>query len=715
MTPKLAVFASALLATQAYAAEYEATTLPAVQVTATRDAEPVDDVPASITVINGDELRLRGANDLRTALSLVAGVEGTPGGDAGPAGAVPSIWGLREADAYLLVVDGVPWGGAFNPATPSLDLTGVERIEVLRGAAPVMFGATSFSGVIHVIHYAAGKTPATASLSGGSYGSYGAALTTALPAIGSYRQSLTANIEKRGYAEDRTEFRRYHALYRGASDLGFAKFHVDADVSVLPQKPAGNLLLRDGRTLHTELPVNANYNPNGNKLNQQRYHLVGGLDGDAALGHWAMTLALTRTLDNINRGFLRGNAFANPPDDGVGDGLQADGYSQKRGVTDVYFDAHADTHPASNLGLTYGVDYLHGAGSEHAVNYGYCIDASGAEYACAGAHGQDELVRSDDTRHFMGLYVQADWTPVSMIDVLAGLRLNHTRESASGTARDNTGAVIFDGSDHLSKTRVSGVLGASLHAWKRGRDELTFYADYRNSYKPLAIDFGPEAEVKVLQPETANSYEIGVKTQLLDGRLDIDASVFRMDFNNGLTFQGDGNGNIVRANGGETRFQGFEIESRYLLCTHLQLAAHYANHDARFVRYTRDNGASADGNRFELSPYQTGGLGLIYSAPKGFNGSLLANYAGGRKLNKSNSVKAGGYTTLDGSLGYDFGKYAVHLNGYNLSNRRDPVAESELQEGRTTHPEAMPPHAGTAGYYRLPARTLMLGVSVDLH
>ena len=43
------------------------------------------------------------------------------------------------------------------------------------------------------------------------------------------------------------------------------------------------------------------------------------------------------------------------------------------------------------------------------------------------------------------------------------------------------------------------------------------YADYRNSYKPLAIDFGPEAEVEVLKPETVNSYEFGAKIQLLDG------------------------------------------------------------------------------------------------------------------------------------------------------------------------------------------------------
>src|SRR5882724_294016 len=161
--------------------------LDSVQVTATREPEPIDQVPASISVVPGEELRLRGAHDLRSALALVGGVEGTPGGDVGPAGAVPALWGLREADAFLLVVDGVPWGGAFNPATPSIDLTGVERIEILRGAAPVMFGATSFVGVIHVIHYAAGQTPSTIGVEGGSHGSYGASVYTNLPAAGGYQ------------------------------------------------------------------------------------------------------------------------------------------------------------------------------------------------------------------------------------------------------------------------------------------------------------------------------------------------------------------------------------------------------------------------------------------------------------------------------------------------------------------------------------------------
>src|SRR6185436_4728629 len=93
-----------------------------VQVTATRVPEDVDEVPTSIQTISGQELLDRGATDLKSALALAAGVDIAPGGDNGPASSVPEFWGLREFDAFLLVVDGVPWGGAFNPALATLDL-----------------------------------------------------------------------------------------------------------------------------------------------------------------------------------------------------------------------------------------------------------------------------------------------------------------------------------------------------------------------------------------------------------------------------------------------------------------------------------------------------------------------------------------------------------------------------------------------------------------
>ncbi len=684
-------------------------TLDTVQVTATRVPELVDRVPAAITIVTGEELRARGADDLRTALALVAGVEGTPGGDSGPAGSVPALWGLREADAFLLVVDSVPWGGAFNPATPSIDLTGVERIEILRGAAPVMFGATSFVGVIHVVHYAAGDAPKAASLAAGSRGTASVTGTGNLPGAGELRQSLTVNLERRGFAEDRTQFRRYHMLYRAAADVGVARLHLDGDVSILRQDPSGNLLLCDGNTVHSELSSDANFNPSRAWLDQSRYHLAIGLDGEGSPGRWALSLAMTRTLDGLLRGFLRGNAFADPPDAGVGDGLQADGYSQSRGITDLYFDAHVTTDVSQRLDLTYGVDYLYGRGSQHAINFGYCVAPTGRELSCQGAHHADEIVESSDTRNFSGLYSQFDYRPALTLDVLGGMRLNHTQESSGGLAIDNTGAepiLAFHGTDAGQNTRLSGMLGASWRAWSSARNALTLFGDYRSSFKPLAIDFGPEAEVQVLQPETAESYELGAKLRLLNSDFDLDASVFRMDFQNGLTFAADGHGNVVRANGGATRFQGFEIESRYRVSTELQFAAHIASHDARYLAYIGENGMSASGHQVEMSPRLLAGAGLLYAGRTGARATVVVDYIGGRWLNAENSVFTGGYTTVDASLAYQLGRYTVHMNGYNLTDRHDSVARSELQETVTV--------TATAGYYRLSGRSIVIGVSASI-
>ena len=90
----------------------------------------------------------------------------------GPSSSVPSFWGLHEFDAFLLVVDGVPWGGAFNPAISTLDINDVDRIEVLKGSAPVMYGATSFVGVVQILHYPAGQAAQQIKdLAGGTDGS----------------------------------------------------------------------------------------------------------------------------------------------------------------------------------------------------------------------------------------------------------------------------------------------------------------------------------------------------------------------------------------------------------------------------------------------------------------------------------------------------------------------------------------------------------------
>jgi len=680
----------------AVAAEPETTELDTVQVTATRAPEPVDRVPASVTVISGDELRARGANDLRTALSFVAGVEASPGGDGGPAGSVAALWGLREMDAYLLVVDGVPWGGAFNPATATVNLNNVERIEVLRGAAPVLFGATSFVGVIHVIHYAAGTSENRIHVGAGRFGSVNGGLATTLPSLGSYVHSLDIDGERRQFSNKPEDASSGHLLYRGASALAGGQFRVDADITLQHQFP-DSPVVREGRVLTALTPLDANYNPSNATLDENRYHFVLGYALPTPIGAWDSTVSYTYSTIRDIRGFLREDLN----DDGE---PNADGFTQHRNIFDGYVDTHFTLEPVEHLELVYGADLLYGLGRQSSGNFEYAVPLNGQTPAPSSRGlNIDEVVSSRDRRTFAGVYLQGDWKPTAALDLFAGVRLNRTEEAKRAALNSNVDpAESTAEATSRTNTRLSGTVGASYRFFRSGRDEAVFYADYRNTFKPAAFDFGFEYEPDILEPETAQSYEVGLKGKALDGRLEWDASAFLLNFHNLVVTTGG-----ATENAGAERFQGGELELRFKpfksgKLAPYQVLASYSYHDSRFRDYTQDFGGTPTqlrGRQLELSPTHLAAYGVLFAPKQGFNASLIVNYVGDRYLNRRNTASAGDYFTYDAQIGYRYQRYGISLNGYNLGNARNPVAESEFGEG---------------SYYRLPARTFLVNLSYDL-
>ena len=477
-----------------------------VQVTATRLPEDVEVVPVSITVVSGEEIRDRGARDLSDALGLAAGVTVNPGSDNGPASAVPELWGLREADAYLLVVDGVPRGGAFNPDTGTIDLTGVERVEILRGAAPVLYGATSFVGVIHVIHYAPGQGERAVTLSGGSYGSGAASVELPISGGGStgFRHGLTASYDDRSFEDDRAGFRRGSFLYRAAvgDKDGAGAWSFDLEGTILDQDPASPRP-RTGTVFPDEVPIDANHNPEGAHIDQDRIQATGRYER----GAWSTTLSVAQSSFDILRGFLF--EVEEGPDN-------ARGFSQDRDVTDVYFDSHYTWRPSDTFHVVTGVDHLYGKGKAESENFAYEIELDGGDAPGADEVDRFEMIDFEDERNFSGLYAQATWTPQPRWRIELGARLNHTQEDREAEAEpigdeeeDGGGDEAFD--DSLETTRGSGFVGVSYLLSTSTDRPLWGYANYRNTFKPAAVDFGPEAEGGILDPETAESYEVGLR------------------------------------------------------------------------------------------------------------------------------------------------------------------------------------------------------------
>ncbi|HEY0515244.1 MAG TPA: TonB-dependent receptor [Thermoanaerobaculia bacterium] len=659
-----------------------------IQVTATRTPEDVETVPASVTVISGADLAARGAIDLPLALALAPGIGIAPGGENGPAGSVPEIWGLREFDAFLLVVDGVPWGGAFNPALPSLDLANVDRIEILRGSAPVMYGATSFSGVIHVIHRAAGAPGAQVSVWGGNFSSGGAAVSTPLPQIGGFRQSLTVDGERQGFKDDRTRFDRGHVLYRSSVEAAGGSFRFDVDGSVVDQKPASPNPIMDP-SVSLLVPLDSNQNPRDAKLDENRLHVATGYDHALAGGAWSTTLAVTHAKRKTIRGFLSSVSEDDP---------NATGFFQDLTTDDLYFDSHLAWRLGSGFHLVAGVDHLYGKATADSQTFLYSVPLSGHGAPSSGDQPLDHGFNLDDKRNFSGLYAQAEWDPAPRWHVQAGGRLNRTREQRTAGDRELSFPDPGDqGTDERTVTRGSGMVGVSWLAWGDATGGLWLFADYRNTFKPAALDFGPEAEAAILKPERARSAEVGLKSRLAGGRFEWELAVFQMDFENLVVAQSvDGLPQLINA--GSERFKGAELGIKGRVSSDLWWQASYAWHDAKYRDFVKVLDGANDqlaGHRLQLSAKDLASAGLVWSPPHGLFGSVTANYVGSRFLDEQNEILAPSYTTWSAGLGYRWGPWEVRADGVNLNDNRAPVVQSELGDGQ---------------YYLLPARTFRLGL-----
>jgi len=307
---------------------------------------------------------------------------------------------------------------------------------------------------------------------------------------------------------------------------------------------------------------------------------------------------------------------------------------------------------------------------------------------------------------FGGQYAEFDWHPEPALDILAGLRLNETSEDKTSAHLDGFDSADDEfARDKNSTTRLSGVIGASYRAWKDGADEAVVYGDYRNAFKPAAIDFGPDFTPDVLNPETAESYEAGLKGAFAQGRIVYNAEAFLLNFSNLVVAETDQNGEPVLRNAGGERLKGVELEARYLLTPDLSLAGNIAYHNARFTNFILGEGGGdaarvgdADdapvnlaGKQLTLAPHILASAGLLYTPARGFHGTAVVSFVGRRFLDEENNAPAASYTTLDITAGYRFGRYDVTVAGTNLTDQRPPVTQSEF---------------GSSSYYLLPTRTL---------
>jgi outer membrane receptor protein involved in Fe transport len=164
-----------------------------------------------------------------------------------------------------------------------------------------------------------------------------------------------------------------------------------------------------------------------------------------------------------------------------------------------------------------------------------------------------------------------------------------------------------------------------------------------------------------------------------------------MDFEN-LVIAATIDGRPTLRNAGEQRFEGFELEGRWQATPAWTVTGTYASHSAKFRDFVQEFGGvptQLSGKSLEMSPDELAALGVVWAPERGFLAHAELNYTGDRFLNKRNTAPADPFTIFAAGIGYRFERVTVRIDGDNLTDERDPVAESEL---------------GDAQYYLMPAR-----------
>jgi iron complex outermembrane receptor protein len=300
--------------------------------------------------------------------------------------------------------------------------------------------------------------------------------------------------------------------------------------------------------------------------------------------------------------------------------------------------------------------------------------------------------RYNQARRSLAGYVDGTYELNDVYTIYGGVR--YTRDE--GKLRDFQVTPIIPVQPQLAykDSKPTGRLGMN---GKLSRD-LMVYAHYARGYRSSAFNGGAltnAADLNVASPEYLNSYEGGVKSQMLDRKLTLNVSAFRYDFKNQQFLNVIGIGNQQLVNAGQSRVTGAEIEAVLQPSRALRLNASLGLLDGTY-RSLVLNGANVSGNRMIEAPRYTANVGLDYSTPLGshtlnFHGD--ASFAGEQFFLATNEAQSRVGSTSDVSARLALLspskkiEYAVY--GKNLSDNRKPgglVLDPTSQTRFTTIP-----------------------------
>lgn len=645
--------------------------------TAMRADIPLRDTPQSIQVITQQTIQDQNAITAETAVRNVSGVT------------VPNTSGGRAEDFTIrgftssgnTYRDGIR--NDFNSNRAHAELSNIERIEVLKGPASILYGKLDPSGIVNYVT----KKPRTDNyysfqFTGGKFGLYrpqidfGGALNSSKTLLYRFNGAYERNKTFRDFNE-RERFFVAPALTWILGEKTTLSFEAEGlkgsgliDRGVIASNPQ-----RDSRGL--PIPLTASIVPVsirtylGDPAIPYKYRQG---RGSLSLSHFFTPDLNVRSAFRVN--FNKANYDSRQPRSLAADGrtVSLSNNDADQSLQTAYWQTDVN-YKFDTAGIKHNVvagsDLSYEAfASQTLTSANANLDIYNPVYVFPPGRFTLSALSKNIGRSF-GVYAQDLISLRDNLKVLVGGRFDYYYQN-----NDNRFTRTVNRSFERSFTPRLGVVYQPV-------EPVSLYASYSRSFQPTnSTNFFGEPFL----PETGEQYETGVKFDFLNRRVSATAAVFQITKANVIAPDPNDSRNSIQI--GEQRSRGFEFDLSAQILRNWNVITTYAFTDAIITKYSLPNSnprpgvpvfLPLEGNELQGTPRHTASLWTGYEfdkgALRGFGGGAGVFAVGDRFGDNEHTFIVPGYARVDASVFYkiyrkDRLRYRVAFNLNNVLDKQ---------------------------------------------
>lgn len=626
---------------------------------ATRTSTPLLDIAQSLSVVTRAEMEARGAGSILDVLRYM------PGANTETHGVDPrgydyfNLRGFINAQNTSNYLNGLrqPVAGFGMFRTEAY---GLERVEVLRGAASASFGQADPGGVVNRISKVAGSDAPNEIQAG----------------IGSFQRrqlatDLSGTLDDAGRVQGRLVGLALDSNTQFSYDNGTAvpndrlylapslKLQLDGDSHLILL--ADYLRDRSGSSRWTAVRADGGLT----------HTLVGDPGTDRQRGEqWSLGWMLDQRLDatwrlqqDFRHAALRSDYSVLNPVSVSGSVLARSSARYQTQLTSTQLDTRLQgrwQQGEVDHTLLVGLDLMQMHQDEQRYRgTAPALDLAQPIYGMPIALASTLYAQLHEDMRQTGVYVQDQIRDGAWVWTLGS-----RRDRVTDTTRNDIGPSRLDSRAQAWSHRLG-------LAWTHS-PRLVPYLNYSTSFLPQT---GQDAAGQPFAPSYGRQFEVGLKFQPQAHRLLYTAALYQVSKDNVLTADPQ-HANAYLAQS-QVRSRGVELEAKGRLLPGLNLAAAYTYTQAINTRHVDP---TLQGKSPVLVPRHAASLWLDYTPGQGWAGWGVgggARYVGINYANADNSVRNATVVLLDAMLRLDQGHWRYALNISNLSNRQSTSCLAE--------------------------------------